>query len=81
MIDQETEKFQRGRIDPVQVFHGKEHRLLRGDAHEDREQGLEGLLLLLLGRHGQGSIVGRQRQGQEGGKEGQSLGQRQAILH
>ena len=29
----------------------------------------------------QGSIVSRQRQGEEGGKEGHGLCQRQAILH
>jgi hypothetical protein len=32
LIDQETEQLQRGRIDPVQVFHNKEQGLLRGDA-------------------------------------------------
>ena len=45
------------------------------------EQGVQGLLLLLLGRHGQGGIVSGQREGEEGGKEGHSLRQRQAILH
>jgi hypothetical protein len=60
LIDQETEEFQRRRIDPVQVFHDKEQGLLRGDVQQDRQQGLEGLLLLLLGRHGQGGIISRQ---------------------
>jgi hypothetical protein len=32
LIDQEAEQLQRGRIDPVQVFHDKEHGLLGGDA-------------------------------------------------
>ena len=81
LIDQEAEQFQRGRIDPVQIFHHKEHRLLRGDAQDDRQEGVQGLLLLLLGRHRQGGIVGTERQGEEGGKEGHGLRQRQAILH
>jgi hypothetical protein len=42
---------------------------------------MQGLLLLLLGRPGQGGIVGAQRQGEEGGKERHDLRQRQAILH
>ena len=64
LIDQEGEQLQGGRIDPVQVFHHKEHRLLGGNAQQDRQQGVQGLLLLLLGRHGQGRIVsvsGRER--------------------
>jgi hypothetical protein len=48
LIHEEIEQFQGGRIDPVQVFHNKEHRLLRGDAQQDRQQGVQGLLLLLL---------------------------------
>jgi len=32
LIDQEAEQLKRGRIDPVQVFHHKEHGLLGGDA-------------------------------------------------
>ncbi len=32
LIDQQTEKLQRGGIDPVQIFHHKEHRLLGGNA-------------------------------------------------
>ena len=81
LIDQEAEKLQRGRIDPVQVFHDKEHGLLRGDAQQDRQQGVQRLLLLLLGRHGQGGIVRGQRQGEQGGQEGHGLRQRQAMLH
>jgi hypothetical protein len=65
----------------VQIFHHKEHGPLRGDAQQDRQQGLEGPLLVLLGRHQQGRIVGGQRQGEQGGKEGHGLCQRQAILH
>src|SRR5215831_2585272 len=81
LIDQQAEKFQRGRIDPVQVFHDKEHRLLGGDAQQDRQEGVQGLLLLLLRRYGQGSIVSRQREGEERGQKRHSLRQRQAILH
>jgi hypothetical protein len=81
LIHQQTEQFQGRRIDPVQVFHDKEHGLLDGDAQENRQEGLQGLLLLLRGRHGQGSIVGAQRQGEEGGKEGDRFCERQAILH
>jgi hypothetical protein len=81
LIDQESEEFQRGRIDPVQVFHDKEHRLLGGNAQHDCQEGMQGLLLLLLGRHRQGDIVGAQRQGEEGSKQGHSLRQWQAILH
>jgi hypothetical protein len=33
----------------VQVFHDKEHRLLGGDSEQNRQEGLQGLLLLLLG--------------------------------
>ena len=81
LVDQEAEQLQRGRIDPVQVFHDEEHRLLGGDPQQDRQEGVQRLLLLLLGRHGQGGIVGGQRQGEEGGEEGHGLRQRQAILH
>jgi hypothetical protein len=42
---------------------------------------VEGLLLVLLRRHRHGRIVRRQRQGEEGGTEGHSLRQWQAILH
>ena len=48
---------------------------------QDRQEGVQGLLLLLLGRHAQGGIIGAQRQGEEGGKEGHGLHQRQTILH
>ena len=65
----------------MQVFHDKEQGLLRGDAQQDRQQGLEGLLLLRLGRHGQGGIIRRQWQGEEDGKERHGLRQWQAILH
>ena len=81
LIDQEGEEFQGRRIDPVQVFHHKEHRLLGGDTQEHRQQGLQGLLLLLLGRYGQGGIVSRQREREEGSQEGHGLCQRQAILY
>ena len=40
LMDQETEKLQRGRIDPVQVFHDKEHGLLGGKAQQDRQEGV-----------------------------------------
>jgi hypothetical protein len=46
----------------VQVLSHKEHRLLRGNAQQDRETSLESLLLLLLGQHGQRGIVGSQRE-------------------
>src|SRR5262245_26915527 len=81
LIDQEAEKLQRGRIDPVQIFHDKEHRLLRGNAPQDRQQGVQRLLLLLLRRYGQGGIVRRQREREERGQEGYRLRQRQAILY
>ncbi len=81
LIDQEAEQLQRGRIDPVQVFHDKQHRLLCGDSQQNCQEGLQGLLLLLLRRHGQGGIGSGQRQRQEGGKEGHGLCQWQAILH
>jgi hypothetical protein len=42
---------------------------------------MQGLLLLLLGRHGQRGIVGSPRQGEEGSQEGHGLRQWQAILH
>ena len=53
----------------------------RRDAQQDRQEGVQGLLLLLLGRHGQGGIVRGQREGEERGQEGHGLRQRQAILH
>jgi hypothetical protein len=81
LIDQEAEKFQRGWIYPVQVFHDKEHRLLGRNAQQDRQEGVQGLLLLLLGRRRQGRIVRWQRQGEQGGKEGHGRSQRQAILY
>ena len=49
LIDQQAEKLQRGRIDPVQVFHDKEHGLLRGNAQQDRQQRVQRPLLLLRG--------------------------------
>src|SRR5262249_34395023 len=81
LIDQETEQLQRGRIDPVQVFHDKEQRLLHGDSQQDRQQSMQELLLLLLGRQSQGDIVSGQRQREEGSKKGHGLRQWQAILH
>ena len=42
---------------------------------------MQSLLLLLRGRQGQGDIVGRERQGEEGGKEGHGLRQWQTRLH
>ena len=42
---------------------------------------MQGLLLLLLGRDGQGGIALGQRQREEGGEEGHGLGQWQAVLH
>ena len=81
MIDQEAEKLQRGWIDPVQVFHDKEYWLLGGDAQQDRQDGLQRLPLLLLGRPVQGHVVPGQRQGEQGGEEGDGLLQRQAVLH
>jgi hypothetical protein len=38
----------------VQVFHDKEHRLLGRNAQQDRQEGVQDLLLLLFGRPGQG---------------------------
>jgi hypothetical protein len=81
LVDQQAEQLQCGRIDPVQVFHDKEHRLLGGDVQQDRQDGVQGLLLLLFGRHSQGGIVRRQREGEEGSQEWHGLGQWQAILH
>jgi hypothetical protein len=54
----------------VQIFHHKEHGLLRGNAQQDRQQGVQGPLLLLLGRQGQGGILGRQWEGEQRSKEG-----------
>ena len=48
LSDEETEQFQRGGIRPVQVFHDKEHRLLGRQAPQNRQQGLQRPLLLLL---------------------------------
>ena len=36
LIDQEGEQLQCGGVDPVQVFHDEEHRLLGGDFQRDR---------------------------------------------
>jgi hypothetical protein len=46
----------------VQVFHDKEHGLVRGNAQQDRQEGVEHLLLLLLRRHGQVGIISGQRE-------------------
>ena len=62
----------------MQVLHDEEHGLLRGDAQQDRQEGLE-RFCFCCGREG-GGIVGAQRQGEEGGKEGHGLRQRQAVL-
>jgi hypothetical protein len=50
LVEQEGEQLQRGRIDPVQIFHDEERRLLGGHPPQDRQQGVQGLLLLLLRR-------------------------------
>src|SRR5262245_41834322 len=81
LVDQEAEKLQRRRIDPVQVFHDKEHGLLGRNAQQRRQESLQGLLLLLLRRHGQGGIVSSQRYGEQGGIQGYGLRQREAILY
>jgi hypothetical protein len=81
LIDQEAEQLQRGRIDPVQIFHDQEHGLLGRNAQLDRQEGVQGLLLLLLGRHSHRGIVSSQREGEQGGKKRHNLRQRQAILH
>jgi hypothetical protein len=65
----------------MQVFHHEEHRLLGGDSEQNRQEGLQGLLLLLLRGQGQGGIIRRQRQGEEGSQQGHGLCQGQAILH
>src|SRR6266567_3929566 len=57
-LKRSTKQLQRGRIDPVQVFHDKEHGLLGRNAQQRRQEGLEGLLLLLLGSESQGGILG-----------------------
>src|SRR5262249_31430858 len=81
LINQQVEELQGGRIDPVQVFHDKEHRLLGGDAQEDRQEGLQRLLLLLLRRFGQRGIISGQWEREDGGKEGDSFCEWQTILH
>ena len=81
MIDQETEQLQRGRIDPVEIFHDKEQGLPGRDAQQNAQQGLQGLLLLLRRRQVQRSISSRKREGEEGSEQGYGLCQRQAILH
>jgi hypothetical protein len=81
LIDQQAEQLQCGGIDPVQVFHHQEHRLLGRNAQEDGQQGVQRVLLLLLGSEGQGGIVGRQGEGEQGSKEGEGLCEREAILH
>ena len=65
----------------MRVFHDKEQGLLRRDVQENRQEGVQGLLFLLLRRHGQGRIVRGQRQREEGGKERDRFGQWQAILY
>jgi hypothetical protein len=64
----------------MQVLHDKEHGLLSGDAQQDRQQGVQRLLLLLLGREGQRGRVGAQWKREQGGKERPGLCQRQTIL-
>jgi hypothetical protein len=50
----------------VRVFHDQEDGLLGGDAPQDGEQGMQGLLCLLRGRRLQGDIVSAQWERQEG---------------
>ena len=52
LIDQEAEELQRGGVDPVQVLHHQEHGLLGRNAQQDGQQGMQRLLLLLLGERG-----------------------------
>jgi hypothetical protein len=49
LINKETEQLQRRRIDPVQVFHDKQHWLLGGGVQHHGQESVQGLLLLLLG--------------------------------
>ena len=81
LINQQAEELQRGRIDPVQVFHDKEHGLLGRNAQQDGQQDLQGLLLVLLRRHRQRGIVCRQREREQRRQEGHGFFQWQAILH
>ena len=66
LIDEQAEEFQRGRIDPVQVFYDQEDRLLGGHTQQDRQQGVQQLPLVLLGREALWGIGSRQQQSEEG---------------
>ena len=55
LIDQEAEELERGGIDPVEVFHDKEHRLLDGDTEEDRQERMQGLCFCCAGDKGKGA--------------------------
>ena len=56
LVNQECQELQRRGVHPMEIFHDEEHRLLGGNVHQDGQEGPQGLLLLLLGRHGQGRI-------------------------
>ena len=57
LVDEQTQQFQGGGIDPMQIFHNHQHWLLPRFRREPGQQGLQGLLALPLGRQGQGGIV------------------------
>ena len=63
----------------MQVFHNQQQGLLRRTLHQQRQEGFQRFLLLLLRCQRQRGIpiIGQR---QQGSKEGHGLGQGQAIL-
>jgi hypothetical protein len=51
LVDQQSQQFKRGRIQPMQVFHHEQDRLARGHRQQQREDGFQGFPLR-TGRRG-----------------------------
>ena len=49
LVDEQTQQFQGGGIDPMQIFYNHQHWLLPRFRREPGQQGLQGLLALPLG--------------------------------
>ena len=51
MVDEQIKQFQGGRVGPMEILQDEEERLMHCQFQKESEDGAEGLLFLLLGRH------------------------------
>jgi hypothetical protein len=79
LLDQETEQLDGRGIGPVQVLPYGEDGLLPGLLDEPRDQGIEGLLPLLVRRQSQGCVLAGRVEAEEGGQERDRLLEREDV--